>query len=214
MTDAAAHMNSIYRFQRHIYDVTRKPYLLGRDVLIDELVPPIGGTVLEVGCGTARNLLKIAERYRSARCFGLDVSSEMIKSARRSIDGSGDRERVVVALADACSFDALRIFGVELFDRVVISYALSMIPQWRDVLESALALVASGGQLHVVDFGDQHGLPAVFRGPLNMWLGAFSVSPRADLAACLNSLARSNRSSCAVRQLYRGYAVAGIVRKP
>ena len=27
-------MDDIYRVQRHFYDLTRKPYLLGRDVLI------------------------------------------------------------------------------------------------------------------------------------------------------------------------------------
>ena len=45
-------MDDIYRVQRHFYDLTRKPYLLGRDVLIRELDIPDGGSVLEIGCGT------------------------------------------------------------------------------------------------------------------------------------------------------------------
>ena len=32
--DAARHMDGIYRYQRHIYDLTRKYYLLGRDRMI------------------------------------------------------------------------------------------------------------------------------------------------------------------------------------
>ena len=59
MGDAAgaALMDRLYRRQRHFYDVTRKHYLLGRDRLIDGLAPPSGGRVLEIGCGTARNLV-------------------------------------------------------------------------------------------------------------------------------------------------------------
>ena len=52
-------MDRLYRHQRHIYDLTRKYYLLGRDELIAELDPPPHGTVLEIGCGTGRNLLAV-----------------------------------------------------------------------------------------------------------------------------------------------------------
>ena len=58
-------MDRIYRRQRHVYDVTRKYYLLGRDALIDRLEPPVDGRVLEIGCGTARNL--IARRSSDGR---------------------------------------------------------------------------------------------------------------------------------------------------
>lgn len=37
--DAAALMDAIYRRQRHIYDASRKFYLLGRDGLIADLDP-------------------------------------------------------------------------------------------------------------------------------------------------------------------------------
>ncbi|TIM21480.1 MAG: SAM-dependent methyltransferase, partial [Mesorhizobium sp.] len=50
-------MDGVYRWQRHIYDLTRKYYLLGRDRLIDGLDVPVGGTVLELGCGTGRNII-------------------------------------------------------------------------------------------------------------------------------------------------------------
>ncbi|TIV74063.1 MAG: SAM-dependent methyltransferase, partial [Mesorhizobium sp.] len=33
-------MDGVYRWQRHIYDLTRKYYLLGRDRLIDGLDVP------------------------------------------------------------------------------------------------------------------------------------------------------------------------------
>ena len=42
----AALMDRIYRRQRHVYDVTRKYYLLGRDELIEGLAPPADSRVL------------------------------------------------------------------------------------------------------------------------------------------------------------------------
>jgi len=81
-------MDDIYRIQRHFYDFTRKPYLLGRDVLICELDPPSGGRVLEIGCGTARNLLRISRRYPRALCFGVDISTEKGSNARAVFGGA------------------------------------------------------------------------------------------------------------------------------
>lgn len=52
----ASLMDGMYRYQRHIYDLTRKYYLLGRDSTIRNLDVPEGGTLLEVGCGTGRNM--------------------------------------------------------------------------------------------------------------------------------------------------------------
>ena len=38
-------MDKMYRWTRHIYDASRKYYLLGRDVLIDRLSPAAGESV-------------------------------------------------------------------------------------------------------------------------------------------------------------------------
>ena len=59
---ARQHMDGIYRYQRYIYELSRKHYLLGRDRLINELQPPPGGTILEVGCGSGRNPILAAKR--------------------------------------------------------------------------------------------------------------------------------------------------------
>ncbi len=83
--DAASRMDAIYRTQRHIYDASRKFYLLGRDRMLDELRPPIGGSVLEVGCGTGRNLVLAARRYPDARLFGFDISAAMVELSQRRV---------------------------------------------------------------------------------------------------------------------------------
>jgi len=79
--DAGRLMDRIYARQRHIYDASRKYYLLGRDTLIAELAPPPAARVLEIGCGTGRNLIQIALTYPESRCCGVDISSAMLATA-------------------------------------------------------------------------------------------------------------------------------------
>ena len=38
-------MDRLYKVQRHVYDISRKYYLIGRDRMIAELDPPAGGKV-------------------------------------------------------------------------------------------------------------------------------------------------------------------------
>ena len=144
---AAEHMDAIYRYQRYIYDATRKYYLLGRDRLLAELQPPAGGSVLEIACGTGRNLILAARRYPDARFYGFDISNAMLDTARAAIARNGLSDRISVAAGDAAEFSGERLFGVAAFDRVVISYALSMIPPWRTALQRAVDAVAPGGRL-------------------------------------------------------------------
>lgn len=170
-------MDDVYRSQRHIYDATRKYFLFGRDRLIDGLDLRPGGTLLEIGCGTGRNLDRTARRCPATRLFGLDISSQMLISAQARLG-----ERAALAQADACAFSPAALFGQTGFDRVMISFALSMIPDWQGALATACNALAPGGALHIVDFGDGAGLPAPLRFGLNRWLAHFHVTPRLDLA--------------------------------
>lgn len=87
----ASLMDRMYRHQRHIYDITRKYYLLGRDRTISGLDVPKGGTLLEVGCGTGRNLLLASRKFPEARLFGLDISAEMLLTASENFTGKTER---------------------------------------------------------------------------------------------------------------------------
>src|SRR5271165_2999203 len=134
MDDAAALMDRMYRHQRHVYDLTRKYYLAGRDEAIARLKPGPEDTVLEIGCGTGRNLIRAARAYPEARFHGLDVSGEMLATAGAAIRRAGLAERIVFARGDATASDPAPLFGRVAFERVLISYALSMIPPWREAL--------------------------------------------------------------------------------
>jgi S-adenosylmethionine-diacylgycerolhomoserine-N-methlytransferase len=172
----AALMDEVYRGQRHIYDFTRKYYLFGRDTLIAGLNARPGMRVLEVACGTGRNLAKIGKVWPGVRLFGLDISEEMLKSARAALG-----EEVRLGQGDACAFDPATLLSEPAFDRIVLSYSLSMIPDWQGALDHAAGQLAAGGSLHVVDFGDLAGLPGLFQRLLRAWLAKFHVEPRAAL---------------------------------
>ena len=211
MSDAAALMDRMYRRQRHIYDLSRKFYLLGRDEAIARLRPAPGDTVLEIACGTGRNLIKLARVYPEARLFGLDVSREMLATAAASTARAGLASRVALAPADATAFDPQALFGCASFERVMISYALSMIPPWRAALAHALDVVAPGGSLHVVDFG--HCLPGPFKTGLRRWLAMFDVTPRDILSDTLEALAAERGMACEIESWFRGYAILAIARR-
>jgi S-adenosylmethionine-diacylgycerolhomoserine-N-methlytransferase len=182
----AALMDEVYRGQRHIYDLTRKYYLFGRDTLIAGLDARAGMRVLEVACGTGRNLAKVGKAWPGVRLFGLDISAEMLKSARAAV---GAEARL--GEGDACAFDPQLLLGEPAFERIVLSYSLSMIPDWEGALDHAAGLLAAGGSLHVVDFGDLQGLPGPFQTLLRRWLAKFHVEPRSSLPAAAARIAHA-----------------------
>lgn len=206
----AARMDSMYRYQRHIYDLTRKYYLFGRDTLIRELDAPAGGSVLEVGCGTGRNMALIAKRFPDARLYGLDISAEMLTSA--GVKLASLKTAPVLRVADATSFSPQQ-FGTDGFDRIVISYALSMIPDWEKALDAAIAALNPGGSLHIADFGQQERLPAFAGKMLKAWLTRFHVTPRPDLHQALQQRANRAGDLLEFRALGRGYAWLATYRR-
>jgi S-adenosylmethionine-diacylgycerolhomoserine-N-methlytransferase len=213
MTGEAALMDRIYRRQRHVYDFTRKYYLLGRDQLIDRLAPPTGGRVLEVGCGTARNLIAAAERWPQAQFYGIDISAEMLSTARQLVARTGLAPRITLAQADATAFDPAWLFGVPCFSRIFFSYSLSMIPSWQDALIEAISWLPPDGELHVVDFGSQERLPGWFRAGLRGWLSRFHVRPRDALEAELEMLTARAGTLLSVERPFGGYAQYAAFRR-
>jgi S-adenosylmethionine-diacylgycerolhomoserine-N-methlytransferase len=207
-------MDRVYRSQSGIYDLTRKYYLLGRDQLIAALDPPPGGRVLEIGCGTARNLVQAAKVWPDAEFYGFDISSEMLKVARKNLAQSGMRERITLFHGDAENPALAMPLTVRTFDRIFLSFCLSMIPDWQGAIRQALTLLAPGGELHIVDFGQSEQLPPLFRSILQQWLALFHVTPRAHLGSFLVELdSEIGTQSEFVRQ-YRGYSWRFVVRLP
>ena len=206
-------MDEVYSFHRHIYDLTRKFYLFGRDQLIRGLNPPAGGTVIEVGCGTARNLIVAARKFPNARYYGFDISEAMLDTARASVERKGLSDKITLAQGDAGKFDTQALFGLEKVDRVFMSYTLSMIPPWQDAIARGAECLAPGGSLHIVDFGQYERLPGFVKRVHFKSLNDFHVEPRRELPAVLKRVAEEHGFSLEFRALLRGYAWTAILRR-
>src|SRR5690242_2621923 len=196
-------MDQVYRRQRHFYDLTRRHYLFGRDKLIEGLAAKPGQRILEVGCGTARNLIKLAKRYPETELWGVDASREMLRTAEQALA----RTRLYrIKLCHGLAEDIPELFAAEPpFDHVVFSYSLSMISDWEKALRAAAQTARPEARLHLVDFADFGGLWPSTAGLLRAWLRLFHVTPRSELVARLQNLA-SGRQDCALDLLPGRYA--------
>jgi S-adenosylmethionine-diacylgycerolhomoserine-N-methlytransferase len=188
-------MDSVYRRQRHIYNFTRKYFLFGRDRLIEELRPGKDARVLEIGCGTARNLVRLGRMHPDVSLYGLDASEAMLDTASRAVAHAGLADRVLLKRAFAEQV-SLELFGLKAgFDVAIFSYSLSMIPDWRGGLLAAANVVKDGGSIRVVDFGDLRTLWAPLARGLRGWLRRFHVSPREELLSALEGVAQTGQCS-------------------
>ncbi len=204
--DIRQRMDRMYRPQRHIYDLTRRYYLLGRDRLIAELGAQPGQSILDIGCGTGRNLALIGQRYPAIRLFGLDAAQPMLEIAARKLERAAVRARLARGVAE--ELDPQALFGhAGGFDHITISYCLSMVDGPELAVRAAVSHLAPGGTLHIVDFGDMAGLPGWFRGAMAAWLAKFHVRYRPEVAATLAALATTGAGTIDTLEVARRYAL-------
>lgn len=198
-------MDHLYRYQRYVYDFTRKYYLFGRDQLIEDLQPKPGETVCEVGCGTARNLIKVAQRYPEARVFGLDASNAMLETAGKSVRRSGVEDQVKLIQGYAQTFTPAD-FGLDRpFDHILFSYTLTIIPEPVAAMDNALAQLRPGGTIQAVDFGDLSGLPVWFQRLQVWWLKIFHVEWRPEIPEWFESRGKDGSGRVSTRSIGRSY---------
>jgi len=214
--DQAVAMDRMYRLTRHVYDVTRRYYLLGRDRLLENVVTSPTTATLEVGCGTARNLVKLAARREPGLLYGLDASHEMLETAavNTARAAGGGRSPIVLRQGLAEQLDAKRMFGRdEPFDTIFFSYCLSMIPTWPGAIDAAMANLKPGGTLLIVDFWDQQDLPRIFAAGLKRWLSLFHVHYRPEVHDALVEIGRSGRGDVRFESIARRYAYIATIRR-
>jgi len=211
-TDHGALMDGVYKYTRHVYDLSRKYYLIGRDRMICELDLQPGETLLEIGCGTGRNLVETARRYPGTALYGVDASTEMLKTAEAKVARLGRDITLTHGFAETVTLENMAGAPDAGFDVVMFPYALSMIPDWQGAIANAATLLAPGGRLHAVDFGQMDRWPALARAPFRKFLDAFHVEPRAGIADAM--AATGHLTNITQTQLAGGYADLHKATKP
>lgn len=166
-------MDSIYGYQRHIYDISRSFFLIGRNALLKSMYIKSGFHVLEIGCGTGRNLTRLALRYPTINLYGLDASRKMLDTATRKLT----QQQPVITLKWGLAENLTpSLFNrVDRFDVIFFSYSLSMIKDWRSAINAAINNLKKNGSLYIVDFADQALWPMTIQSLLKWYLGLFHV---------------------------------------
>lgn len=158
---ALSPLEAYYRFHARIYDLTRWSFLFKRAALIQILARSNHpDNILEVGCGTGNNLIKLRKRFYTARITGLDLSQAMLNQASKRLA----RVSSPVSLRHGAYHRPLK--PKRPFDLILFSYALSMFnPGWEEALDFAKEDLAEDGKIAVVDF--HHSNWRLFRN----WMG-------------------------------------------
>lgn len=183
-----------YKWHARIYDATRWSFLFGRSRLVDLVAKRLSGgspAVVEVGCGTGRNLKALAKALPTARFTGIDLCQPMLRRAARATAGDARRVRLVCAPYGPDSLPAASA------DCVVFSYALSMFnPGFEAALDAARVHLRPGGLVAVVDFLDT---PS---GWFRTWMGVNHVRLDGHLPPALAGRFRPVQTE--IRRAYAG----------
>lgn len=107
-----------------------------------------GGTVLDVGCGTGRNLPSLVRRVGSeGRVIGVDASEGMLARARRRVEAAG-WANVTLVRGDAVTLASVDV-GV---DALVSVWCYGIVYDLPAALQRAVAVLRPGGHLAIMDF--------------------------------------------------------------
>lgn len=149
------HHPLLYAISDYVTFIGRPGFIRGHAV--DALRVRPGGKVLELGCGTGRNLGLLADRVgETGRIVAFDYSRDMLSAAGELCRKKGWRN---VTLTQG---DARKLEGVEgPFDSVLSVLAVSAIPGWQEALLRCREILHPGGVLSICD-------ASLFRGPLSL----------------------------------------------
>jgi len=144
-------LQGYYQFHARIYDLTRWLFLFGRNEVLQHIAldSQTAFTLIEVGCGTGKNLFPLATRFPRVNLIGYDISPDMLQVAEKKLAHLNKTQLTLIPRPYNLS-EPVRNCDVVLF-----SYTLSMInPQYREAISQAYRDLKLGGRIIVVDFFD------------------------------------------------------------
>ena len=142
---AAERLQAFYAPQAGRYDAFRRRLLHGREELLAHLPVGRGDVVVELGCGTGENLERFGGRLAGFRRLVL------VDLCPALLDQAGKRA-ARFANVEVVEADITRYRPPKPVDCVYLSYALTMVEDWRATIANAVAMLRPGGTLGVVDF--------------------------------------------------------------
>lgn len=141
-------IENYYRYHSRIYDATRWSFLFGRETILD-MIPNMSSQprILEIGCGTGKNIKYLEYHFPEAQIVGVDLSKEMLNVAQNKLASSSQKVKLINLRYGSQPVDE------EPFDLILLSYSLTMIGgQIEEVLKQINADLKSNSYIAVVDF--------------------------------------------------------------
>jgi ubiquinone/menaquinone biosynthesis C-methylase UbiE len=124
-----------------------------------------GDRVLEIGCGTGRNLPPLAAAVGPAgTVYGVDISTGMLAQARELC------ARIGWSNVNLIEQDAAEFIPPEPLDGVMFGLSYNTIPHHLAVLHHAWTLLRPGGRLVIMDAKLPPGLGGRLILPFSLWL--------------------------------------------
>jgi ubiquinone/menaquinone biosynthesis C-methylase UbiE len=108
-------------------------------------LPPPGSRLLEIGFGSGRLHLELAERYAMS---GLDLAPGMVRLTKRRLTAHGRKSSLCIGSAYALSW------ADGTFDAVLSTFALSAFPDADRALGEMVRVTKPGGKVIIVDAGE------------------------------------------------------------
>jgi ubiquinone/menaquinone biosynthesis C-methylase UbiE len=138
-----------YDFLAPAYDpVFESIYRPFRARALERLPAMDGATVLDLACGTGQNFPLLSTRIgKQGNIIGVDISSGMLRRARRRVNRSGLPNVSLLQRDVAClSPSALEAHrGFSSVDCVVCTYGFTSMPEWKAAFQSSWGLLKPGG---------------------------------------------------------------------
>lgn len=205
----------LYRRRARHYDLTANLYyLIGfrewayRRRAVEALELATGDTVVEVGCGTGLNLSLLRRAVGAkGRVIGVDLNDAMLARARERVDREG-WSNVELVRSDAARFafpDAIR--------GVISTFAITLVPQFDEVIRRGVRALAPGGRFVILDFKRPAWPP--------LWLVKAMVAITAPFGVTLEMAERHPWESLErhsdrfrLEELYLGFAYVAVGETP
>lgn len=147
-------VTTIYRHRARHYDLEASLYrLVGfrlpayRVMAVDALELHPGDTVVEIGCGTGLNFPLLRRMVGAeGRVIGVDLTDAMLVQARRRVSHAGWSNVELVQT------DAMRYEFPAGVNGIISTFAITLVPEFDDVIRRGSEALAPGGRCVVADF--------------------------------------------------------------
>jgi ubiquinone/menaquinone biosynthesis C-methylase UbiE len=139
-----------------------------------ELKP--GDHVLEIGCGTGRNLAPLVQAVGTGgHVYGVDLSEGMLAEARK-LRAQAGWSNVTLSRSDAASYNA-----PVMVDGVIFSLSYAVMPHHKEVLAHAWEQLRPGGRLVIMDAKLPSNLLGKLLHPFVVWTSKLTVLGNPDI---------------------------------